>query len=644
MGEMCDPSKYLNTAEIVLREDLESLSRLYSEEERIELWNKLRSDFRKYLFECSVKVPRDIDKIAKGKFRLAQLLLAASFKVRGEKHPEIIGMFKDKEYSLLLDFEKYKIFDNLDIDDIIEFIRRRKGKVYEFVMEYYDKQYNMLEKTWADIVGDLAFMINLRYKHRREKIEKAVMEYVRRHGLVTTVSEIEKAVKKAYEASELRRKLEEEIRRKIELEYGIPALEEKLKILEEEREKLLCRLKELEDKVLKEVEEKSVLATAFEKVRAEREKLLKEHVELEEKLKRIENLLAEASSKLRAKRKELLTLSKGFAGRKEAANTLESEAELLAKTLEELLKESEKYRSLYERVSVEKQILEGKLKEVESVLKGEVKGRPILSDEARAFEESLIARISYKLSEPVKIYDPLERKTKIIKSWDKKYSYSLAELGENIPKGKGVVYVKEKGVLFKRKEVVLEALTLIHPEPYSKVGFDVRPVGLDEIVDVLAKRISEAEKGKYYHILIVSSPTGFTDKAIEYVKGPEFQRTFTAKHVTVYLVDPVEGSTHYNPADKAAKENSYIASPYLPEERILKVVNYVLSSEAIGKAVAKAPAKPFLRIDEIIEATGETVDTVRQALLRLEKEGKGVVKITPKGTVVFFYLEKALSR
>ena len=643
MGEMCDPSKYLGTAEVVLREDLESLSRLFSEEERIEFWNKLKTNLRRYLLECSPKVPRDVDKVVRGKFRLAQLLLAASFKVRGEEHPEIVSMFKDKEYNLLFDFEKYKIFDNLDVSDIVEFIRMRKGRVYEFVMEYYSKQYNMLEKTWADIVGDLAFMINLRYKHRREKIEKAVMEYVRRYGLLTTISEIEEAVKKTYEADELRRKLENEIRRKIELEYNIPMLEEKLRVLEEERERLLSRLRDLEDKVLREAEEKSVLASAFEKIRAEKEKLLREHAELISKLKRVEAVLSEAASKLESKKEELLNLSKRVE-RREASGTLESEAELLAKTLEELLSKYDEYRSLYDRVLTEKQMLENKLREVEAVLKGEVKGRPILSSEAKAFEEALVAKISYKLGEPVKIYDPLEGKVKTIKSWDKRFEYCLAELENKLPKGKGVVYVKEKGVVFRRKEVVIEALTLLHIDSYKNQGFDVRPVGLDDIVNILSGRISEAEKGKYYHVLIISSPTGFTDKVIEYIGGSEFHRMFTAKHVTVYLVDPVEGSVFYNEADRAAKENYSLALPYLPEERILRVMNYVLSDEMLEKAVARAPSKPFLRIDEIARETKETPDIIRQALLRLEREGKGYAKITPSGIIVFYYSSRVFRR
>ena len=178
MNEVCDLDKYTRIVEIILREDLESLSRTFSEEERIELWNELRSTWKKYLIECSLKISKDVDKIIRGKFRFAQLLLAATFKFNNEGHENIVKMFRDEEYEILKDFEEYKIFDNLSIDDIVEFIRRRKGKVYELVKRYYEKQYNILDKSWGNLIGDLAYVFNLRYKNRRKKIEDAVVEYL----------------------------------------------------------------------------------------------------------------------------------------------------------------------------------------------------------------------------------------------------------------------------------------------------------------------------------------------------------------------------------------------------------------------------------------------------------------------------------
>lgn len=66
MARRCDPQEYTGILEVVLREDLESLSRTFTREERIELWNKVRSSWRRYLMECSPYMPSDEDRFIRG--------------------------------------------------------------------------------------------------------------------------------------------------------------------------------------------------------------------------------------------------------------------------------------------------------------------------------------------------------------------------------------------------------------------------------------------------------------------------------------------------------------------------------------------------------------------------------------------------
>ena len=641
----CDPEQYTRPLEIVLREDLESLSRTFSLEERVELWNEIRGLWRKYLLECAPTLSRDIDRIVRGKFRFAQLLLAATFKFNGEDQEYITKMFSDEEYEILRDFEEYKIFDSLSIDDIVEFIRRREGKVYELVKKYYEKQYNMLDRSWGRLIGDLAYIFNLRYRNRRKKIEDAVVEYVRRHGLITTVSEIEEAVKKILEAGELRKKIEEEVRKKIEVELGIPVLEEKLRMLEEERNKLMERLRDLEEKYLAETSSKAEIMVELEKLRHEKEDLMKSHVDLEEKLREVEDALQRATEELRRKEEELAKLTQEYSTHKGAVEALEAEINVLRRTVDELNSKAEEYRRLLEKVSSEKESLESRLSEVESALRGEIEGHLITSEEARAYEELLVHRIAYKLSEKnIPVYDPVKGSKRRVDKWSEVYYYDYtgphAEPG--LPRGRGVVFVKKRGLVFKKKDIVVEAVTLIHYDSYKEKGWDTRPVSLSEILDLLSNRIDEAEKGNYYHLLVISSPTGFTKKAEEYIGGSEFHRNFAAKHVTVYLVDPLTGKVVRNPADRAAEENEELARLELPEERLKKVTDYVLSRKAYSLAVQTSPAAPFLRIDQILRETSENPEIIRTALSRLEEKGYGKVMRTKDGVVAFFYNTSAL--
>jgi coenzyme F420 hydrogenase subunit beta len=46
-------------------------------------------------------------------------------------------IFWDRPDLEAMDFEEFKVFDSLDIDTIVEFIKRREGKVYELVRKYY---------------------------------------------------------------------------------------------------------------------------------------------------------------------------------------------------------------------------------------------------------------------------------------------------------------------------------------------------------------------------------------------------------------------------------------------------------------------------------------------------------------------------
>ena len=640
MSEMCDPEKYTRIVEVVLREDLESLSRTFSEEERVELWNELRSAWKKYLMECSPSIPRDMDRIIRGKFRFAQLLLAATFKFNNEGYENITKTFREEEYEILRDFEEYKIFDNLSIDDIVEFIRRREGKIYELVKKYYEKQYNMLDRSWASLIGDLAYVFNIRYKDRRKKIEDAVIEYVRRYGLITAVSEIEDAIRKILEAGELKKKIEEEVRKKIEIELGIPALEEKLKLLEEERDKLLRRLKELEEKYIAEVTSKAELVSELERLRHEKEALLESHNALEEKLRTIEKELAKATRELRAKEEELVRLSQEYSANRGVMEALQAEVETLRNMVKELSSKAEEYRRLLDRVSTEKQKIESRLLEVEAALRGESEGHLVTSEEARGFEELLIHRIMLKAGgKNITIYDPIKGARRRIDKWDEVLYYDLAGsyAKQVLPRGKGVVLVKKRGLVFKKKDIVVEAVTLVHHEAYEEKGWDTRPVNLAELLDLLSSRIDEAGKGNYYHILIVSSPTGFTKKALDYIGGSEFHKNFVAKHVTVYLVDPLTGIVTRNPADRAAEENEELARLELPEERVRKIVDYMLSREAYSKALQLSPASPFIRLDQIVEATREKPEIIRYALSRLEEQGYGKVKRTPSGIVAFFY-------
>ena len=646
VGELeCSFDKVLEPAEIVLQEDLESLRRTYSEEERVEFWNLVRSGYKRFMLRCSTRMPRDMARLVRARYRLAQLLLAASFKLNGEGQDSIVSMFRPEEYQLLLDFEEFKIFDHIDVDTIVEFIKRREGKVYELVKKYYEKQYNTLEQRWGPLIGDLVKAIEDRYRARRRKIEAAVIEYVKRYGLVETVSEIEEAVKKVLEAGEFRRRIEEELRRKILEEYRVEELREKLALLEEERGKLLEALERVEDAASQRSMELRALVAELEEARREKNRLMNMYNEVSSRLAMVEKELREAREKLREKEEELQRAMERYRGSKGAVEALSAEAETLRNTVAKLSAELEEYRRMLEAVNSHKTVLEERLREVEAALRGEVEGRLVTAEEAVALAESYLRRVAYKASPPrgsVTIYDPRREGAVRISGWDEVSLGSRSEKGS--PGTRSLVLVRKKGVLFRKRDIVVEVVVKLHEDAYASKGYDTKPVTLAEVVEIVEDRASEADAGGYYLVLAIASPTGFTEKAIEYVANSESYRAFASRNTTLYLVDPVTGKTYMNMAMEASRRNSYLVEPELPEEALKRVIDYVLSEDAITHAMSMGPSSAMLLSHEVAKATGvKDPATIRIAFERLQENGWGkVIYVEEKDLVAFQYSEKAL--
>ena len=647
-ADVCVLDEIVKPAEMVLQEDLESLRRTYSEEERVEFWNMVRKAYKDFMLGCSTRFSPEVVRLVKGKLRLAMLLLAASFKLNGEGQESIIRMFKEEEYRILQDFEEFKIFDSLDVDTIVEFIKRREGKVYEAVKKYYDRQYNALDTAWGPLMGDLLTAFENRYRARRKKIEEAVVRYVRRYGLLETVSEIEEAVRKVLEAGELRRRIEEEVRRKVLEEYRVNEMRERLATLEEERERLYEHLRRLEESATSGVKEVATLAAELERVRAEKERITKLY---EEMVRRFEDLQAEllkAREELAAKQAELERLSTQYSQHAGAAEALRAEAESLRNAVESLRAQAEEYRRMLEGLRTEKALLEERLREVEAALRGEVEGHVITSEEAEALAEAYLRRVAFKASPPksgVGIYDPRSEEVTYVKEWDERRTYTLSEGEVGAPVSRGLILVKRKGLIFKRRDVVVEAVVMLHEDSYASKGFDTKPVTLAEVVEEVRRRVEDAESNGYYSIIVVASPTGFTPKAIEYVAGKEMHRTFVSRNATLYLVDLLTGEVYRSPADPAAERNEWLVKPELPEEAVRKVMDYVMSEDAVLTATASSPAEPMLLASDIATKSGvQDWAAVRVALARLEEQGLGKVIVAEGGVTAFKYSPKALTR
>jgi len=503
---------------------------------------------------------------------------------------------------LIMDFEEYKMFDRLTVDQIVEFINRREGKVYELVKEYYEKQYNVLDKSWGQLLGDMTAAVERRYRARREKIEQAVLEYIKRIGLIRTLMEIEEAVKKAIEAGEARREASKELK----------------------------SVEELESKVAREIESlREAIRSALSAEReAEYEELLKRLSEEENRVKSIHDKLRGILAKLEDKQKEMQDLSARVRG--DGKELVDAEIDALSNYIEKLLSKIREYEALINSMNAEKEALQSRLKELEESIRGVEEGHLISLDETCALISSYLMRVWTKIGGEVEIYNPVAGSKERVKSWSvKKF------VEEPVCGNAGLVAGLEKGLLSKRKRVVLEVSVIADWDEFKRKGYHSKPVDVGRVATLVSDRLREAISENYYHILVVASPTGFTRKAVEYVTG-EYYKRFSSTNLTVYLLDLAMGRLYYNDMDQGAVLNKYIVEPEYLAEMIDRVVKFVESDTALQEA-SKRGLPPHLSLKYISQATGVSIDVVRLAIEYLCEKRKG--KVARIGDEIVFIYE-----
>ena len=551
-----------------LREDLEALKRLYSREELIELWNRARRARRLIRTRCAESMHGEkAVRSALGRCTLAMLLAAAALRSRGETLPGVTDVFSEEEYRVIEDLEKYKVLDYLDPDEIAEYIARREGRVYEFVKEYYERQYNALDRVWGPLLGDMMSVVEERYRERRRRIEEAVKRYIEKHGLLPTILEIEDAVKRM-------RLVEEERRRAEEIAESLEKRIEKL--FEEER---------------REEAEK-----ALEEAARELRRIL-------EKLGREKEITGEAA--------------------RGPVELLRIEAEVVGRTIDEILEKLRRYEALARKLRLEKEMLRRSLE-------GDTGSVPVTTAMAAALSEAYVSRLWRRLEGSVRIYSGVEKRAVEVRKWDE-MDYGGGVIGKSY-----IRLVKKRGIINRSPRIMVEMRMIYHHRSYAEKGYDDKRAGLGDIISLVSARLEESVAGGYYTILILASPTGFTEKALDLARGRERYRSIYSGNLTLYLVDLSTGKLYYNDVDEAAIRNKWIAEPLADEEKIATALEHLLSEETIQKALARG-TPPYVTVEELAESLGIDEKTALIAMARAMEMGRGRVARLRTGRTVFIY-------
>jgi len=622
----------------VLDADLEEL-KFEDEDERLVMWERVRTAWNKHLEECSDRVDSTINLDTRGQIKLSQLKLATSFYETNKHYTTITKRFSPKEYNIVIDFEKYKQFDVLSEGDIVAKAERKEGGIYSLVKDYYNKQYSNLDAILDDheIKKDVMVGIKRVYESRQKKIKGAVSKLLEKHGPTFFVEDIEKSVmERVKESEEQRERVAREMQDRVkELEGRLRGYED----LDRENDRLKDRLSDLEGALHRKDAERSSLEGKLNEVEEEKNRLLDQYntyiqswnsqsAEIEKRRRELEDRERELNRAMEDYRRNM---------EEENQRIMENELAKVDRLKNDLAEKESAIEEEKRKVENQRQDVDDRLRQIREALEGGEPKRFVTPANAKLLEMNFITRFEMKVHEEGGgITSPVDGKTYKIKSWedahhkststDRMYEKLKGSLGYEEVESRYPLNTRSRYVARDKKflglgegdvKVVLEAFSLNHLDTYARHDFDTRPVTLSELMSVLTRFVNTAEMGRYFHVIGIASPTGWDDRVKEKVYSRDFGRDYVSRFVSLCLIDPETGELIYNSGDERIKPFIKFYEPHFDTEKVEKVK---------GVIKGKLELEDYVVLEDIVKESGEEVTIVKKALYALEEEGYGKVK------------------
>lgn len=612
---------------------------LYEDVEKlIELWNKLEEERDFYEGNDSCRADLDLHKEIESRFALARLKLATSINEKGT-FPNITKRFNETELGLINIIEEFRFFDDYTIKEIKDRISRKEGKLYEMVKNYSTKMESDRDHIFEnpEIKPGIAFAIKNLLKERTDKIQEAVIEYIRLNGIVITTGDMERAIQKVIESEQKREQISAEVQEKLN------RLEDDL---DEARQAALMK-GELENKLIE--MEKQVMQKDFEKDMLDNklQMLEKDKSSVSERYSALDNVLQNRINEVEDKRKELEEKEDEI---RKLGNNIQTDlkAENDRKIQEELEKIEQMKNDIQSQVAVieneknslrfQKAEIDEKFNEMKKAIEGgDSSNRFVSKDLAKLYEMDHIGRFDMKMHElPLNVTNPINGKTYKIRSWDGNHSktdekdkiydmfkneISISEVETQIP-----INVRSRYVIGERRfkligknepKTIIESMVFNHWKEYAKNGFDTKPVMLSELNSILVHLTNNAEMGKYFHVIAIASPTGWDERIRTYIESDEFNKNFVSRYISICLVDNETGEMIYNKTDERIKEYIDLFEPEFDSEKVGKCKQQIIVEHEYDD---------YLVLDDIIKETGLEMPLVKKAFHELESEDYGKLK------------------
>jgi serine/threonine protein kinase len=178
--------------------------------------------------------------------------------------------------------------------------------------------------------------------------------------------------------------------------------------------------------------------------------------------------------------------------------------------------------------------------------------RPAVSAaDAALAEETFFRLVENALADVSEVFDPVRRVAMSVgnfsqfrtrqKGEDEAGAAPLSDASRRSassgPSGDRVVYdVRQRGLWKSTARVVVETLNVLHSGRFAAVGEDDQPVAVQELESLLNRIARRAADEETWRLVILGSPTGWTDEALQTACGAG-PRPFRDRLVSVVLYD-----------------------------------------------------------------------------------------------------------
>lgn len=621
--------------------DVASISR-ETDQRRIDRYNRIKRNEQTLLGEFARDCPTALTdkelRDLRAEFRLARLLLVASFRYEGSVPQPLADDFSDKAVETAIEFERYKKFDIKEKEEIANEIRRMDGEMYELVREYIESDLSDLDQLQEspEVQRDVMSKLQERYEDRLENLRHGLFKYVEMRGLPGVVSAVEDALGTVDEAREARTAAEEELHDRLDhleqtvetgfrrqrqtVERQLDDVEAALADTEPDLTEIRQRLRSLDqpdDEYERALSQLQETVTETKSLQSDLETKLEELDEARERSTDTDAAVAEKVSAVVDE--ELSALRERRAAVAEEVDRLETERERLTAASDRL---DERREGLLERVEQWETD-----EETAAGVDGTTAVTPTIArlyelDYVGGFEQSVHDAATIRLADesfevPEEYWtDRSQRRNERPRL---RGFLDDDQSAEQFPLNLSVQFeVTNSGFLGVggETELVIEATVLSDLEAHAEHGFDAGPATLEDLLTYVDRVVQQAESTETDTLVGLASPTGWSEAVRSQVLDGDVARTRFSRRLSLVLVDLRDGELVYDTTDPVADENAHLFA--LPDDdgRLTDCLSFL--REQLGGV----GFDDGLMLSEVTAKTGYEAHVVKRAFDRLvEQDG-----------------------